>query len=71
VLSAQDPDPQWFSTHASTDIIVGVPGNSYSVDLHKLNVNKADLGAVDKTKLRFELRIQRDDTTFDYIPAEY
>lgn len=71
VLHAVDPEPSWFSTRASTNMLITTPGDSHTVDLVKLDSSGNVLGPVDKTKLRIELRIQHDESTVDYIPAEY
>jgi len=72
VLSAVDPDPTWHSTEASADFIVAEPGSSYIVDLTKVDPDGNSLGAPtksDQAKLRFEVRVQENDTTVNYVPS--
>ncbi len=70
-LHAADPEPSWISTRASSTMVIASPGESHSVDLVKLDGEGNELGSVDSSKLRLELRIQRDESTSDYIPAEF
>ncbi len=72
VLAAVDPDPTWHRTDASTDFIVAEPGNNYTVDLSKVDPEGNNLGALKKTdqeKLRFEVRVQENETTVNYVPS--
>ncbi|MDK1703200.1 VWD domain-containing protein [Serratia rubidaea] len=72
VLGAVDPDPTWHKTGSSTDFIIGEPGSSYVVDLNKIDLQGNDLGALSKTdraRLKFEVRIQQNETTVNYVPS--
>ena len=73
VLAAVDPDPAWHSTEASSSFIVAETGGHYAVDLRKIDPDGNDLGALSKTdqaKLKFELRVQEDEKTINYIPSK-
>ncbi|MEJ2406233.1 MAG: hypothetical protein P8171_18420 [Candidatus Thiodiazotropha sp.] len=71
VLHATDPEPSWVATRASSTLLIGSPGERYSVSLVKLDDEGHELGPVDSSKLRLELRVQRNETTSDYIPTEF
>ena len=71
VLHAVDPEPAWIGTRASSSMLIVGPGEEHSVDLVKLDSAGNVIGPVDTAKLRVELRIQRNENTIDYIPAEF
>ncbi|MDR1529056.1 MAG: hypothetical protein LBS40_01335 [Burkholderiales bacterium] len=72
VLAAVDPDPTWHKTEINTNFIVAEPGESYVVDLSKVDPQGNNLGAptrADQAKLRFEVRVQENETTINYVPS--
>ena len=71
VLAAVDPDPEWFRTEASAEMIITTPGEQAWVDLHKVAIDGRRLGPVDVDRLRLEVRVQRDVRSVDYVPAEF
>lgn len=71
VMSAIDPDPAWFQTKLDANIVIAEPGSSRTVRAVKVDRNQAELGPVDSGLLKFSVRIQGPDGSFEWIPSEF
>jgi hypothetical protein len=67
VASAEDPDPEWFSTEVDSPIIVARSGGNYTAHLNKSRQDGSTIGPVDNDKLRLVVRIQREKERFEKI----
>lgn len=70
-LSADDPDPNWFTTGMSEGLTIVKPNQNYSVQFYKKDAQGEQIGVIDPKLLRLEMRIQVDENDIQYIPAEY
>lgn len=70
IMQADDPEISWFSTRATTDLIIANPGGSYSVELTKDDGSGNSLGPVNISLLRIVLRIQSDENNVDSVSDE-
>ena len=72
VLSAVDPDPDWISTGLDSDrIIVTNAGREHIINAVKLDIDFNEIGPVDSNRLKFNIRIQREDHEFEWLPREF
>ena len=70
-LSAVDPDPLWIATRPDPGLIVASAGEHYAVRLEKVDAEGTAYAAVDPAQLQLEVRVQRDDGDFEYVPGEF
>ena len=70
-MAAEDPDPEWFSTHVDREVLVVAPGERYAVTVTKLDSEGEAIGPADPDRLQLVVRVQRDDHEFEYVPREY
>ena len=72
VIAAVDPDPAWISTRFDSDrIVVTQPGAEHTINAVKLDIDFNEIGPVDADRLKFEVRIQREDHQFEWLPREF
>ena len=67
VSIAKDPDPKWFKTKSDTPVIIAKAGESYTINLKKVNKAGNTYAPVDNDKLRLVVRVQRAKNVFEYI----
>lgn len=71
VLAAEDPDPDWMGTRIDGDqVVITSPGSVHTVSASKFNADGDIIGAVDTSKLRFEIRLQRSADEIQWVPRE-
>lgn len=72
VIAAVDPDPDWISTGFDSDrIIVTEPDSEHTINAIKLDIDFNEIGPIDADRLKFEIRIQRTDHEFEWLPREF
>ena len=72
VLAAVDPDPEWISTRFDSDrVIVTDAGRQHTINAVKLDIDFNEIGPVDSNRLKFNIRIQREDHRFEWLPREF
>jgi alpha-tubulin suppressor-like RCC1 family protein len=70
-MAAIDPDPEWFATRIDRSFVVASAGDVLEFAVDKLDLQGNVLDPVPADQLRFTVRIQRADDTFDWLPAEF
>ena len=67
VATATDPDPEWFSTGNSRNVIIANAGENHTIQLNKLRDDGSIIGPVDNERLRLVVRIQKAKDDFEYV----